>query len=206
MKNRLLLITTLLVILINPSCNHKTETKSCCKTNEEGETKEMADPISDESVYLLNSEWESYRGQTKHLADFRGKIVVASMFFSNCPSACPRIAADMKAIESQLTTTERAKVQFVMISMDPDRDNPEQLQAFATNHQLNSDWELMRSGNNATMEIANVLGVKIKPLEDGGFDHSNIIHILNQQGEIVYQQMGLNVDPEMSLMEIRKLM
>lgn len=206
MKNSLLLIITLSVILFNASCNRKAETKSCCKTNEEVETKEIAGPISDESVYLLDSEWESYHGQTKHLADFKGEIVVASMFFSNCPSACPRIAADMKAIEAKLTLAERAKVQFVLISMDPERDNPEQLQAFATNHQLNSRWELMRSGKNATMEIANVLGVKIKPLEEGGFDHSNIIHILNQQGEIVYQQMGLNVDPEMSLKEIRELM
>ena len=203
MKNILLFTAIALISFIYPSCKSKTETASCCKT-EAGQSEKAAE-ISDESVFLLDSDWESYHGETIKLSDFKGKVIVAAMFFTNCPSACPRIAADMKNIENGLTAEEREKVQFVMISMDTERDTPKQMQSFAANHQLGSSWELLRSGKNETMEIANVLGVKIKPLEEGGFDHSNIIHILNQKGEIVYQQMGLNVDPTESLREIRKL-
>ena len=203
MKNILLFVAIAIASLIYPSCGSKTETATCCSTNA-GESEKAAE-ISDESVFLLDSDWESYHEQTKKLSDFKGKVTVAAMFFTHCPSACPRIAADMKNIESALTAEEREKVQFVLISMDTERDTPEQMQSFATDHQLNSSWELLRSGKNETMEIANVLGVKIKPLEEGGFDHSNIIHILNPGGEIAYQQMGLNVDPGESLKEIREL-
>jgi protein SCO1/2 len=90
--------------------------------------------------------------------------------------------------------------------MDIKRDTPVQMKKYAADHQLNKKWDLIRSDQSATMELANVLGVRIQPLEGGGFDHSNIIHILNPKGELVYQQVGLNVDPEQSLMEIRKLL
>ena len=204
MKNILLFIAIAIISFAYPSCSSKTEKASCCKTD--SELTEKAGEISDESVFLLDSDWESYHGQSIKLSDFKGKVVVAAMFFTTCPSACPRIAADMKNIESALTPEEREKVQFVMITMDVENDTPEQMQSFADNHGLGDSWEMLRSGKNETMEIANVLGVKIKPLDSGGFDHSNIIHILNQEGEIVYQQMGLNVDPTESLREIRKLM
>jgi protein SCO1/2 len=203
MKKILFPFIIAVVSFINPSCSNQEAAPECCNTGS-GQTNEVA-AISDESIFLLDSNWESYQGQMRPMSDLNGKIIVAAMFFSNCPSACPRIAADMKNIESGLTDAEREKVQFVLISMDPDRDTPEQMQDFASNHQLNKSWELLRSDKNATMEIANVLGVKIKPLEGGGFDHSNIIHILNQKGEIVYQQMGLNIDPKESLKEIRKI-
>ena len=203
MKNILLFLAIALISTISPSCSNKTEAGSCCST--EAGPAEKAAEISDESVFLLDSDWESYHEKTIQLSEFNGKVTVAAMFFTTCPSACPRIAADMKNIESALTAEERKQVQFVLISMDTEHDTPEQMQSFAANHGLGSSWELMRSGKNETMEIANVLGVKIKPLEDGGFDHSNIIHILNQEGEIAYQQMGLNVDPEASLKEIRGL-
>lgn len=203
MKNILLFIAIAIASISFSSCSNKTEKAACCST-ESGEM-EKATEISDESVFLLDSDWESYHEKTIKLSDFKGKVTVAAMFFTTCPSACPRIAADMKNIEAALTAEEREKVQFVLITMDTEHDTPEQMQSFADNHRLGDSWEMLRSGKNETMEIANVLGVKIKPLDDGGFDHSNIIHILNQKGEIVYQQMGLNVDPEASLGEIRKV-
>jgi len=90
--------------------------------------------------------------------------------------------------------------------MDPERDNPAQMSRFASDHRLSSSWEIIRSDKSATMEIANVLGVRVKPLKEGGFDHSNIIQLLNAQGEIVFQQHGLNIDPVKTLMEIRQLL
>ena len=128
------------------------------------------------------------------------------MIFTNCPSACPRIVADLKIIESTLSEDERARIQFLLISMDPERDNPTQMSRFASDHRLSSSWEIIRSDKSATMEIANVLGVRVKPLKEGGFDHSNIIQLLNAQGEIVFQQQGLNIDPVATLKEIRKLL
>lgn len=205
MTRRILMVSLMSTILLLAfSCIQQKEEGSCCKTDSPSAADPL--PVSDHSLYLLTSDWETERNDIKKLESYNGKVVVTSMFFSNCASACPRITADMKNIEAGLSPEEREKVQFLLITMDIKRDTPVQMGKYAADHQLNKKWDLIRSDQSATMELANVLGVRIQPLEGGGFDHSNIIHILNPKGELVYQQVGLNVDPEQSLMEIRKLL
>jgi protein SCO1/2 len=41
------------------------------------------------------------------------------------------------------------------------------------------------------MEMAALLGIRYKKLPDGEFAHSNVITLLNPEGEIVHQQIGL---------------
>lgn len=194
----------LVIVSMVLACNKNPEQKSCCKTGLSSESPVSAE-ISDESLFLLGSEWETYHNEHKKLDAYKGKIIVGAMIFTNCPSACPRIVTDIKNIEAALSAAEKGRIQFLLISMDPDRDTPMRMREFAGDHRLSNDWELIRSGKNATMELANVLGVRIKPLPEGGFDHSNIIHILNPEGEIVFQQQGLNVSPEQCLDQIRRL-
>jgi protein SCO1/2 len=202
--SKFFLLTFAVFVFLLTSCSKKTEKGDCCKTGH-NTVAEKALEISDESVFLLESQWENQKNEQKKLSDYGGKVIVGAMIFTNCPSACPRIVADLKIIESTLSEDERARIQFLLISMDPERDNPAQMSRFASDHRLNG-WEIIRSDKSATMEIANVLGVRVKPLKEGGFDHSNIIQLLNAQGEIVFQQQGLNVDPVTTLKEIRKLL
>jgi protein SCO1/2 len=202
--SKFFLLTFAVFVFVLTSCSKKTEKGDCCKTGHNS-TEEKTLEISDESVFLLESQWENQKNEQKKLSDYGGKVIVGAMIFTNCPSACPRIVADLKIIESTLSEDERARIQFLLISMDPERDNPAQMSRFASDHRLNR-WEIIRSDKSATMEIANVLGVRVKPLKEGGFDHSNIIQLLNAQGEIVFQQQGLNVDPVATLKEIRKLL
>jgi protein SCO1/2 len=54
--------------------------------------------------------------------------------------------------------------------------------------------------------MANVLNVKVKKLSGGGFDHSNTIHIIDQQGLISFQQNGLEQEPEGSIESVRNLL
>jgi len=44
------------------------------------------------------------------------------------------------------------------------------------------------------LELALLLGLKFKADANGQFSHSNVITILNAQGEIIHQQTGLNQD------------
>ncbi len=204
MKKFLPLLTLVMIIAITGACSRNSETGSCCKTA--GSVDSARTVISDQSIFLLESTWETYSNTSMVLKDLSGKVTVAAMIFTHCPSACPRIVADMKNIESTLSEEERKQVQFLLISMDPERDTPERMRQFAADHRLNNTWEMIRADKAATMEIAQVLGVRIKPLDDGGFDHSNIIQLLNREGELSFQQQGLNIDPGESLKQIRLLL
>lgn len=61
--------------------------------------------------------------------------------------------------------------------------------------QLPADrWSLLCGQPDDVLELAALLGVRYKEDANGQFMHSNVISILNAQGEIVYQQIGLNQD------------
>lgn len=202
MKTSLVLIIILSTVLTACNKNPETKTRSCC-SNE----KSVIAPkeLLGESVYNLTSSWTTQKNENLKLDHFRNKITVAAMVFTHCESACPRIVADMQRIESSLSKTELQQVTFLLISMDPERDTPARLTEFSTDHKLNANWTLICSSLDATMEIANVLGVKVKKLEGGGFDHSNIIHVFDQEGVIVNQQNGFAVEQDETLKAIRSL-
>jgi protein SCO1/2 len=73
--------------------------------------------------------------QDKHpfgSADLRGKVVVADFVFTSCSSACPRLTQEMSTLARYLTNRGfDGRVKLVSISVDPERDTPERLKAYA---------------------------------------------------------------------------
>jgi protein SCO1 len=202
MKKSILPVIFFATLLVSCNKNPETKTKSCCSTEKPaGALKDL----SGESVYNLTSAWTSQKKENLELTHFRDKIVIAAMVFTHCESACPRIVSDMQRIESSLSERELQQVSFLLISMDPERDTPVRLTEFAGVHKLNSNWTLICSSPDATTEIANVLGVRIKKLEGGGFDHSNNIYVFDREGVVVDQQNGFAVEQEEMLRSIRNL-
>lgn len=61
-------------------------------------------------------------------ADLANRVWVASFIFTRCPLSCPRITAIMRGVQGKL---EGTSVQLVSVSVDPDRDTPEVLAAYA---------------------------------------------------------------------------
>ena len=65
-------------------------------------------------------------------------------------------------------------------------------------------WHLLTGDENSISELAAVLGFKYKKEPDGSFSHSNIINVLNEAGEVVYQHFGLNQDVQDVLDNFKK--
>src|SRR5690349_18632999 len=91
---------------------------------------------SEQSLYKSGALWTSDVGKEIKLEALRGRPQVIAMFFTNCEHSCPFIVNDMKAIEKALPPAIRGKVDFLLVSIDPDRDTPEALRAFRDKHQL----------------------------------------------------------------------
>ncbi len=160
---------------------------SCC---------EKAEPpaaFTDKSLYQLDSLWTTDdNGQIK-LSDLSGRPQVVAMFFANCQIACPIIVNDMKRIEAALPADVRAHVGFTLVSFDGKRDTPAALADYRRARNLPAErWTLLRGRPDDVLELAALLGIKYKEDARGQFAHSNVITILNSQGEIVQQRIGLN--------------
>ncbi len=163
------------------------DTPSCC-------AKELtsATPIPDQSLYQLDSSWTNDASATLQLGSLRGRPQLVTMFFASCEYACPILVHDMKKIEAALPEQVRTNVSFVLVSFDSERDTPTVLANYRKNHELAAHWTLLRGAPDDVLELAALLGVKYKKDLRGQFAHSNVITVLDANGEIVLQQIGLN--------------
>jgi protein SCO1 len=151
--------------------------------------------LSNRSIYQLDAKWTDDAGRTVELTALRGHPVVLAMFFANCEYACPIIVDDMRRIAASLPENTRAKTQFVLVSFDSARDTPEALKNYRTRMALPTEsWTLVRGDTSSVQELAMLLGVKFKQDARGQFSHSNLITVLNPEGEIAHQRAGLQGD------------
>jgi protein SCO1/2 len=170
----------------------KSEKHSCCDDVESEE-------YSEASLYQLESEWKDQYGKSFTLKKLEGKKTVLTMFFASCTYACPILVNDMKRIETELMKEEKiSSYNFLLISIDPERDTPGKLKEFAEKNNLDLNrWKLLTvpaSRDDDIMELAAVIGFKYKKDKNGDYSHSNLITFLNEEGEIIHQQVGLNQD------------
>ncbi|HEY9573587.1 MAG TPA: SCO family protein [Pusillimonas sp.] len=93
--------------------------------------KEVAFKGSDISGTKLGREMAMVDGSGKlrTLADYKGKAVVVFFGFTQCPDVCPTAMAELSQT-MELLGDDAAKVQVLMISVDPERDTPEVLSAY----------------------------------------------------------------------------
>lgn len=162
--------------------------------------------FTDKSIFQTESIWTTDQGKQIKLSALAGRPQVVAMFFANCQFACPIIVNDMKRIEAALPAQLRGGVGFTLVSFDCERDTPAELAEYRRTRGLsNKNWTLVRGRPDDVLELAALLGVKFKETTPGQFAHSNIITILNAQGEIVHQQIGLNQNIQETVSLIEKL-
>lgn len=199
-------LTTLAGVIFNTGCSTTpgriaSSKPACC-----AEELMAATPLSDRSLYQLDSSWTNDTGAALKLAALRGRPQVVTMFFAKCEYACPILVNDQKRIEAALPETLRTNVGFVLVSFDSERDTPAALAQYRKNNGLPASWTLLRGGPDDVLELGALLGVKFKKDLRGQFAHSNVITVLDAKGEIVLQQIGLNQDPAPMVAALQKLM
>jgi len=167
----------------------KPESKAACCSA--AAPAEAAAPFTSDSLYQLEAAFSDDTGRPFSLGELRGRPVALNLFFASCGYACPLTVTDLLAIQSSLSAELRARTTFVLVSFDTARDTTEVLAQYRAQRQLDANWIILRGSDDAVRELAALVGVKYKQEADGSFAHSNLVTILNAQGEIVHQRLGL---------------
>jgi protein SCO1/2 len=124
------------------------------------------------------------------------------MVYTSCTHTCPMIVAEMKRVEAALPAEMRGGVGFVLVSLDPERDTPEQLAKFASAMRLDpASWTLLTGG---VREMAALLGIRYRPEADAQISHSNTYLVLDPAGRIVHRQDGIGRGTDAALARIRQ--
>ena len=203
MKTKTAILGAALALLVAGSANEaEAGPASCCVPT----ALSVTTNLTDKSLYQIESKWTTDTGKRIKLGELKGKPQIVAMFFANCQYACPIIVNDMKRIEAALTADQCPNVGFTLVSFDTKRDTPAALAAYRLTHALPADnWTLLHGEPDDVLELAALLGLKFKEDANGQFAHSNVITILNAQGEIVHQQIGLNQDIKETVRILRQL-
>ena len=152
--------------------------------------------VAGESLDAFDSTFVDQSGRAVTLSTYRGRPMVLAMIYTRCTSACPLLLASLRGIEGKLSPAQRADTWFVLVTLDPDHDAPDTLLAFARSRSLDeSRWRLLRGSHEVTVELAAILGVKVRNDGNGVIAHSSNVYLLDGAGVVRRALVGLGADP-----------
>jgi cytochrome oxidase Cu insertion factor (SCO1/SenC/PrrC family) len=119
-------------------------------------------------------------------ADFRGKWMLIYFGYTHCPDACPTALNAMAEILDGLGP-ERAKVQPIFITVDPERDTPAVMKDYTAAFEANIIGLTGTPEQVAAAAKAYRVHYKKNPRPDGDYamDHSSIMFLMNPEGRFV---------------------
>jgi protein SCO1 len=82
--------------------------------------------------YAKDFELTDHNGQVRHLADFKGKVVVMFFGYTQCPDVCPTSMAELAEVK-KLLGKDGDRLQGLFVTVDPARDTPEVLKGYMGN-------------------------------------------------------------------------
>ena len=146
-------------------------------------------------------------GDAVSLADLKGRWSLLFFGYTYCPDICPMTLMHMNRLMKRLTEDEREQLNVVLVSVDPERDKPEQLGQYMD--YFNPEFKALTGNPDNMKKLAAQLNAFYARVdrEDGGYlmDHSaNIVLLdseLNYRGYIEPPH-----DPERMLPVIRSVL
>lgn len=160
---------------------------------------------AENSIYQFNGEWTNSQNEKMKLKDLEGKVQLVAMVFTHCGFACPRMIDNIKQVEKELPGKIKDKIGFVLVTFDVERDTPEKLRKYASEKHLDSHWTLLHGDEEQVRTLSMLLDVQYNELSGGMFNHSNILTILDQYGNISKQFEGLDINSKEVLNVIEQL-
>jgi protein SCO1 len=82
------------------------------------------------TIHLRN-----YLGQPVTLSQYRGKAVLVTFLYANCPDICPLIASNLR-VALNLLGRRASEVQVIAVSVDPRGDTPANVARFVREHEM----------------------------------------------------------------------
>jgi protein SCO1 len=75
-------------------------------------------------------------GKRVRLSEQRGRIVLLTFLYTQCPDICPLMADNLNAALLELEPSLREEVRVLAVSVDPKRDTPATVRGYAKVHRL----------------------------------------------------------------------
>jgi len=95
----------------------------------------------------------NYLGQPVNIDSYRGKAVLVTFLYTNCPDVCPLITSNLRVALNLMGAAVASKVQVIAVSVDPHGDTPKAVAAFLARHEMTGRMQYLIG---STKELARV--------------------------------------------------
>jgi protein SCO1/2 len=155
--------------------------------------------------------------------EFRGKVVVANFIYTSCTDICPLLSARMRQLQERLRQENLlgSQVQLLSFSVDPSRDTPEVLRAYAERNGADpTAWRFLTGSEEQLIPLIVEgfhLGVDVLPPQETTHDgesghapyevmHSGRFVLIDRDWRIRAYYDGREIEPERVLRDIRRVL
>ena len=118
-------------------------------------------------------------------SDYRGKLVVLTFGYASCPDVCPTTMQRLARAMDRLGPAAE-EVQVLLITVDPERDTPERLHAYAST--FDSTFVGLSGTPEEIAAVASSFGIfydRAGAASASGYlvDHSSVVTVLDREGD-----------------------
>lgn len=148
-------------------------------------------------------------GKPFTLASLRGKVVLVSFVYTTCSGVCPATTHNMYRVQETLKKAGLwgEKVQFVSISIDPERDTPEVLKRYAEVYDADLNaWHFLSGPVDEVTKVIAAWDMWARRNAAGVLDHPSRIFLVDTRGRRreIYSLEYLK--PDTVLQDVRTLL
>jgi protein SCO1/2 len=121
------------------------------------------------------------------LHQFRGKAVFVSFVFTTCSGSCPATTHRMAKVQEAVARSPdlKDKVQFISITLDPERDTPERLRAYMELYDITApNWCFLTAAKDVVNKTLTAWGMWARPAANGQLDHPSRVFLVDPHGRI----------------------
>jgi len=150
----------------------------------------IVDSLSTKELAMIGEvppfKFTDQNGKTITNKDYNGKVYVAEFFFTSCPSICPVMNQNMVKVQNEFYGNPNLGI--ASFSINPEYDSPTVLKEYADRYGVtNPNWHFLTGDRELIHSLANTgfnLYVGEASEEAGGFEHSGLFALIDQNGKI----------------------
>ena len=121
-------------------------------------------------------------GQKVSLADQRGKLVLLTFLYTNCPDVCPLITQNLNQA-LQMLGTQRDDVRVLAVSVDPEGDTPKSVDEYAKAHHLLPEFHYLIGSRDELTKVWKAYDVAAVASDPELVDHTAYTMLVDQSGD-----------------------
>ena len=141
------------------------------------------------------------------LRELRGKVVAVTFIYASCADTCPLLTAKLAGLQAKLGADFGPKVFFASVTVDPERDTPEVLKRYAQAHGTNpAGWAFLTGTPAEIGDVEKRYGIFAKKNPRGDVDHTFLTSLIDRDGVLRVQYLGVRFDPDEFLADVRSLL